>query len=101
MPKRSGCDATTIVLNSTFGSAGAWTSTVLVSTRAFAWLFSQKSAAKIDTAPNTAAMPIMVIALFFTPLIPLPAVFFCWFRTLRRRILKIPGARCVTFEVSV
>ena len=68
MPKRSGTVATTIVLNSTLGPSGAGTSTIVVS--ATAWLFTQKSATKIETAPKTAAMPIMVTALPLTPLNP-------------------------------
>jgi hypothetical protein len=70
MPKRKGAVATTMVLNSTLGEAGTGMSTDISWTRAPAALLIQRSAAKIDAAPTTAAMPIIVIALPLTPCFP-------------------------------
>jgi hypothetical protein len=49
------------------GFAGTATA---VSMRAFAWLLIQKFAAKMEIAPNTAAIPIIGTILFFTPAPP-------------------------------
>ena len=76
MPKRSGADATTIFLNSTFGSSGTGTLTSIGSMRWFAALLTQRSAANIEIAPKTAAMPIIVTALPRTPKTPV-CPFFC------------------------
>ena len=43
-------------------------------TIALAWLLTQKSAAKIEIAPKTAAMPIIDMALPLTPKPLMPAV---------------------------
>ena len=55
-----------MVLNSTLGAAGAGIDAVFSSASALAWLLTQKSAAKIEIAPKTAAMPIIVMALPLT-----------------------------------
>jgi hypothetical protein len=57
-------------LNSTFGTSGTGTLTSIGSMRASAALLTQRSAANIEIAPKTAAMPIIVTALPRTPKIP-------------------------------
>jgi hypothetical protein len=75
MPKRNGAEATTIFLNSIFGSFGAGTLTSIGSMRAFAALLTQRSAANIEIAPKTAAMPIIVTALPRTSKTPVSPFF--------------------------